>query len=193
MCSLFARILARRVPGWLVREYVKPFDGCRILDLGCGPGRQTTHVPDTVSEYVGVDLNPAYIEAARHRHGGRPGFVFVCDDLASFGVPHRNHYDIVMAIGIVHHLGDTAARRLFSQAYEALVPGGRLITYDGVYVDRQHPVARWLVARDRGKAVRTADGYRQLARLHFDRIDDTVLHNTLRVPYTTFVMTCTKT
>lgn len=191
---LFGRALGgTRAATRFVREYVKPFPGCRILDLGCGPGDLPIHLPDTIGEYLGVDMNPAYVEAARAQWKGHQTLSFTCADLSGMAAPHRDYYDIVVALGVVHHLDDASARRMFAIAYDALAPCGRLVTYDQVYITRQNAIARWLISHDRGQAVRTADLYRQLANGPFTHVSDAVLHDTLRVPYTIFVMTCTKT
>lgn len=99
----------------------------------------------------------------------------------------------MLANGIVHHLDDAEASRLFDIAWRALRPGGWLVTYDNVYLEHQHWFARWLVARDRGRAVRSREGYEALARSRFARVESAILHDTLRVPYTILVMRCTKT
>jgi SAM-dependent methyltransferase len=176
----------------LVAHHIRPFDGCRILDLGCGPGGLPAYLGGSIGEYHGVDANPAYIDAARARWKDRPIYTFVCEEIASTVAPRRSHYDIVTAVAVVHHLDDAEARHLFSLAHEALAPGGRLITWDGVYVERQNRVARWLISKDRGRAVRTSAGYKRLAAEWFDTIDVAILHDTLRVPYTICAMTCTK-
>jgi SAM-dependent methyltransferase len=98
----------------------------------------------------------------------------------------------VLATGILHHLDDRDATRLFEVARHALRPGGWLVTYDNVYIDNQNPVARWLIARDRGQAVRTQNGYEALARPLFPQIESVILHDTLRLPYTILVMRCVK-
>jgi len=173
-----------------VRELVRPFPGCRILDIGCGPGDILAHLPDSIAEYTGFDMNPAYIDAARQRWGARG--TFHCQKVEAATLTERDTYDIVLANGIVHHLDDTEARRLFDVAWQALRRGGRLVTYDNVYIEGQHWFARWLIAHDRGKAVRTRDGYEALARGRFSRVESVMLHDTLRVPYTILVMRCTK-
>lgn len=173
-----------------VREFIRPFPGCRILDIGCGPADILAQLPPSIGEYVGFDMNPGYIEAARRRWGGRG--TFHCRKVEAATLPAGAAYDIVLANGIVHHLDDAETLRLFDIAHRALERGGRLLTYDNVHLENQHWFARWLIARDRGKAVRTREGYEALARSRFARVDAAVLHDTLRVPYTILVMCCTK-
>ena len=173
-----------------VREFVRPFAGCRILDIGCGPADMLAHLPESVGEYVGFDMNPDYIEAAQRRWGSRGSFR--CQKVGAATLATGEAYDIVLANGIVHHLDDNEAGQLFDVACRALRPGGWLVTYDNVHVEGQHWFARWLIARDRGKAVRTREGYEALARKNFMQVESAILHDTLRVPYTILVMRCIK-
>jgi SAM-dependent methyltransferase len=172
-----------------VREHVRPFAGCRILDIGCGKAGILAHLPESLG-YVGFDMNPGYIAAARRRWGSRAEFH--CSKVDEVSLQETGRYDIVLANGIVHHLDDAEADGLFGLAYAALAPGGRLITYDNVYTEDQHWFARWLIGRDRGQAVRTRPQYEALARPRFPRVESALLHDTLRVPYTILVMTCCK-
>ena len=173
-----------------VREFIRPFPGCRILDIGCGTAAILAHLPETIGRYTGFDMNPGYIEAARRRWGARGEFF--CRKVEAATLPVGKAYDIVLANGIVHHLDDAEAGQLFDIAHRALQPGGQLVTYDNVYVENQPWFARWLIARDRGKAVRTRERYEAMARERFSRVEATILHDTLRVPYTILVMRCTK-
>lgn len=173
-----------------VRDFVRPFAGCRILDIGCGPADLLAYLPESVGEYVGFDMNPDYIEAARRRWGDRGRFH--CQKVEAASVGPGVAYDIVLANGILHHLDDNEASHLFDVARRALRPGGWLVTYDNVYVAGQHWFARWLIGRDRGKAVRTREGYAALAGKSFTQVESAILHDTLRVPYTILVMRCVK-
>lgn len=173
-----------------VGEFIRPFPGCRILDIGCGPAAILAHLPGTIGRYTGFDMNPGYIEAARRRWG--PRGEFFCRKVEAATLPAGEPYDIVLANGIVHHLDDAEAGQLFGIARRALRPGGRLVTYDNVYVEGQHWFARWLIGRDRGRAVRSRAAYEALARGRFQHVDSALLHDTLRVPYTILIMTCTQ-
>jgi SAM-dependent methyltransferase len=183
-------LLRSRSRARYVREQVRPFPGCRVLDIGCGPGTMLAHLPESIGAYVGFDMNPGYIEAARRRWGARGAFH--CRKVEAGMLPAGESYDIVLANGIVHHLDDAAAGALFEVAWRALRSGGWLVTYDNVYLEHQHWFARWLIARDRGQAVRTREGYESLARARFSRVESVILHDTLRVPYTILVMRCIK-
>jgi SAM-dependent methyltransferase len=173
-----------------VREFVRPFAGCRVLDIGCGPGDILGHLPESIGGYIGFDMNPEYIEAARKRWGARGAFR--CEKVEAATVRESGAYDIVLATAILHHLGDVEALGLFDIAHRVLRPGGRLVTYDPVRIENQHWFARWMIDHDRGKAVRTRDGYEVLARSRFHEVESALLHDTLRVPYTILIMSCTK-
>jgi SAM-dependent methyltransferase len=183
-------LLRKGSRGRYVSEHVRPFPGCRILDIGCGPGAILAHLPESIGQYTGFDMNPGYIEAARRRWGNRG--TFSCRSVEAGTLPAGDAYDIVLANGIVHHLDDPDASQFFDIAWRALRPGGWLVTYDNIYLENQHWFARWLVARDRGRAVRSREGYEALARGRFARVESAILHDTLRVPYTILVMRCIK-
>lgn len=170
-----------------VEEYVRPQPGCRILDIGCGPGTVAPYFPDT--EYVGFDSSPQYIEAARRQF---PRLTFVCARVSEYQPPQRSYFDVALALGVVHHLDDAEARQLFQMAHDALRPGGKLVTLDGVFAPRQSAVARYLVCRDRGKFVRSEEGYVQIASRVFPAVQATVRHDLLRIPYTHLIMECVR-
>jgi SAM-dependent methyltransferase len=183
-------LLRKGSRGRYVREFVRPFAGCRILDIGCGPADILAHLPESVGEYVGFDMSPEYIEAARRRWGARGAFR--CEKLEAATLKESDAYDIALANGIVHHLDDREALGLFDIAHRVLRPGGWLVTHDPVSIGNQHWFARWMIARDRGSVVRSREGYETLARSRFAQVESTILHDTLRVPYTILVMRCIK-
>lgn len=176
----------------LVQEYIRPFPGCRILDIGCGTADILSYLPPDFSSYTGLDFNPLYIESASRRWAGHANCRFMNRDVNDLAAAEVGTFDIVLALGLLHHLADDDAQRLLATVATLLKPSGRLITYDGVYTDRQNPLARWLISRDRGRAVRNEAGYRALAQGSFTGILGHVLHDTLRLPYTIFLMVCTK-
>ena len=121
-------------------------------------GDLVRHLGDV--RYVGVDVSEAYIESARRHYGDNAEFRLgdatrVDDDLRGF--------DLVLAFGVVHHLDDDGARRLFAGAAQALEPTGRMVAVDPAFAEGQSGAARWVISRDRGSNVRTAEAYARLA------------------------------
>jgi SAM-dependent methyltransferase len=169
----------------LLREYIRPSPGDRVLDIGCGPGTMVPYLPDT--EYVGFDVSAEYIERARSRF---PQARFLCQGVGEYDLLEPNYFDIVLGLGVLHHLDDSEALALFQTAHDAMKPGGRLITIDGVWTDDQSHVVKYLLSRDRGRFVRREARYRELASRVFSNIEASVRHDLLRIPYTMLILTC---
>jgi SAM-dependent methyltransferase len=68
----------------------------RVLELGCGPGTNA-RLFDPLG-YVGIDLSPRYIEAARRHHRGR----FVCGDASAFDLPDEAPFDRVFVNSLLY-------------------------------------------------------------------------------------------
>lgn len=75
--------------------------GARILDAGCGPGRLGGYLAAAGHHVVGVDVDPALIEAAEQDH---PGPRWLVGDLAELDLPARGitePFDVIMSAGNV--------------------------------------------------------------------------------------------
>lgn len=174
----------------IASRYLRVTSEDRILDIGCGTAEILPYLPASV-EYWGFDLSEAYIEAAQKRFGNR-GF-FRCADVGAYIDQDRlPDMDLVLATGVLHHLGDSECLSLISIASSVLRPGGRLVTVDPTYASGQSRASRWLVSRDRGQSVRTPEDYRALATTEFERVQAHLRHNMIRIPYSHCVMVCTK-
>jgi len=169
-----------------IASLVEPRPGLRVLDIGCGPADLLAHLPGV--DYVGFDCSADYISAAQRRFGA--GGRFFREELRADSNPDLGTFDCIVAVGLLHHLDDAAARRLFQIARERLAPGGRLITVDCCWAQPQHLIARWLISRDRGQNVRGLEGYRDLAASQFPRVAAECRHNLLHIPYSHTLLTC---
>lgn len=173
----------------LTREYLRPQPGTTVIDIGCGTGELFPHMPENVN-YLGFDLSADYIRQAQQRPGGAGRFF--CSDIADLDVNALPPCELVIAVGLLHHLDDDRATKLMLTALEKLLPGGRLVTLDCALVDSQSWMARKLILADRGQNVRSPEAYAALAAPHFCRVATHVRHDMLRVPYTHCILECTK-
>jgi SAM-dependent methyltransferase len=189
---LFGRIIGDRSEVWrtYLAEYVKPIPGSKVLDIGCGPADALNFLPQM--DYTGLDISSKYIESAKNRFANRGRFW--CKDVGLATISgEEGTFDLVLATGVVHHLDDDTAGRLFELARLALRPSGRLVAFDGCYVPEQSGIARWLLSRDRGKFVRAQADYVRLASNRFKKVESHLRHDLLRIPYTHHVMVCSNT
>lgn len=170
-----------------VEEFVRPFPGSTILDIGCGPADILAYLPDV--NYHGFDVSDAYIARARMRFGQRGEFH--CQELTHSAVEKMPKADIVLALGLLHHLDDETALGVMRLACHALKPGGRLVTFDPCFEVEQNPVSRFLVGIDRGQNVRSRAGYESIANAFFESPHVEVRHRTW-IPYTHCFMECTR-
>jgi 2-polyprenyl-3-methyl-5-hydroxy-6-metoxy-1,4-benzoquinol methylase len=173
--------MVRSAPSRLTDQILRIQPGERVLDIGCGPADILSRLP-AGADYCGFDTESRYIEEARLRYGNRGSFFVrsvtpdAIDDLGTF--------DVVISLGVLHHLNDRDADTVFACAAKALRPQGRLVTVDPAYVKGQNPVAWLLLKADRGRHVRTPAAYQEIARRHFSDPKTSVIHDLLAIPYT---------
>ena len=187
--QLFTRIIGGNVRALYVTHHIRPKNGDRVLDIGCGSGDILSYLPRV--EYVGLDKSRKYINAAKKHFGNRGTFVTRKISDNTMHDLSLSDFDIVLATAVLHHLNDEEAIQLFELARSALKPHGRLVTFDGCYTRGQSWLKRFLLSKDRGRFVRTEDQYHSLAEEIFSDIKISIYHNLIRIPYTHIIMECT--
>lgn len=124
--------------------------GTRILDLGCGAGRDVYALSRLVGEQgsvVGVDMTPEQLAVAnRHRdyHAQAFGYArsnveFIQGDIERLdetGLADES-FDVIVSNCVINLAGDK--RAVLDEAWRLLKPGGELYFAD-VYADRRVPV-----------------------------------------------------
>jgi SAM-dependent methyltransferase len=168
-----------------VREGVRPSPDLVVVDIGCGTGRLASHLP--VAQYWGFDPNPLYRQGRpptyRTAHGTEVhSFVAgVGDHALESRLPAS--VDVVVLLGVTHHLDDDLVRSAACLARRLLSDGGRMVTLDPTIVDGQRRAARWLAERDRGQHVRSPDALHALLSPQFAHVEVSTHHDFLRIPY----------
>lgn len=159
-----------------------------ILDIGCGPADVLAYLPQS-TQYWGYDISDEYIKNAQAKYGTRGHFVSkLLDEEDLRNLPK---FDIVLLIGVLHHLDDDVAKQVVHLSHMALKDGGKLICIDPCFAPDQNPIARFLISKDRGQNVRVEASYAQLVERTFAITDIQVIHKAW-IPYTHCYMICTK-
>lgn len=177
---------AKKGRSLLVTEYIRPFEGMHILDIGCGTGEITKFLPKNII-YHGYDISREYIDHAKKNFGKNA--VFNCKLLDANEISGLPKFDLVMGLGVLHHLNDSEVVDFMKLAKLAMKPGGRILTRDPCYAKDQNSLARLLVSWDRGQHVRRLEQYRELVSGVFSEVNGRVTHQSW-IPYTHWTMEC---
>jgi SAM-dependent methyltransferase len=156
----FAPILAHN-PLQLVR---------RVLDVGCGPGTNTSHF--SRADYLGVDINERYIEDARRRHGRN----FLAADVRNFSAAPADRFDFVLVNSFLHHLNTHDVVLVLTHLRSLLTEDGHIHILELVLPDKPC-IASSLARRDRGKFARPLDEWRRI----FDELFEPVVFESYRL------------
>ena len=135
----------------------------RVLDIGCGPGTNARYF--THCDYLGIDINPQYIETARRRFKGK----FVVADATNFIVPEGWDFDFILLNSLLHHIDPEGVRRILSHAATLMGDGGSAHILDLVLPSRPG-LARAIAKRDRGRFPRPLDEWRELFSEPFETV-----------------------
>lgn len=189
--NIVQRIVGERKPkSTYINKHVKPFDGCRILDVGCGTGEMFPYVKQACSNvnYTGIDLSESYINIAQKKFGDEAKFM--CMDVMDYPSSEPNSFDLVICAGFLHHIDDDTVIHLAQSAKKLLKDGGAFFAMEILYTPEQSKIARYLISKDRGQNVRTPDGYEKLLATEFSDITSTIYHDLHNIPYTNIVFEC---
>lgn len=168
---------------WLQEEFIQAQSGDRVLDVGCGTADILSVMPDV--DYTGFDISKSYIGKAQKRWGDRGRFY--AQLLDGEAVKDLEKFDLILATGLLHHLDDDEVHGLFETLSKGIKPNGRIVTVDGTFAEGQNAVARFIVQQDRGKSIRSPQGYEDLARRHFSSVKGHLVERNW-IPYTYWIM-----
>jgi len=107
--------------------YVKP-DAVTLLDIGCGAGNYTLKMLEKIPnlDCTLIDLSMPMLQRANERVSAvTTGSVEMIQADISVAALPENHYDIVLAAAVLHHLReDSDWENVFQKIYRSLKPGG---------------------------------------------------------------------
>ena len=131
----------------------------RVLDVACGPGTNAPHFQGM--DYLGLDINPEYIEQARARYGMR----FEVADATKYQV-RDEPFDFILVNSFFHHVGDDDSDRILAHLATLLTDDGQIHVLDLV-LPPNASAARLLARMDRGDHPRPLDAWAKLLGQHF--------------------------
>ncbi len=135
----------------------------RVLDVGCGPGTNSLFFEE--HEYLGLDINPKYIEHAKKRYGNR----FKVADVCNYEAKPADRFDFILLNSLLHHIDDVHTDRILGQLAKQLTPDGHVHILDLVLPEKRS-VARTLALSDRGDFPRPLRQWEEIFRRHFELV-----------------------
>jgi len=103
-----------------LKFYVENFKGKRILDIGCGPGRDAAYFSEKGFEVVGIDLSEELLKIARKNS---PNLEFYIQDMRNLGF-EPDSFDGIWACSSFMHAPYKDARSTLRGFNRILKPDG---------------------------------------------------------------------
>ena len=130
--SIAPPVLGSKVRNDMLRRFLQPSPGDRILDLGCGSGRTLAWNAHSGAALTGIDIAPYFA------HEAIDGSDLVLGDLRR--LPLRDAaFTKAWSLDVLEHLSRSALVEMLAEANRVLAPGGALFVY--THVRKNGPLA----------------------------------------------------
>ena len=120
--NLIEKVEAQRPEDLNILDRLKPIQGCKVVDLGCGPGNYTYRIAERVGpkgRVIGVDPDAERIKIASEKWV-KDNLSFMVGDGEDYP---DDQYDLIFSHYAIHWIEDK--RATFEKAYRSLRPGGQ--------------------------------------------------------------------
>jgi ubiquinone/menaquinone biosynthesis C-methylase UbiE len=91
----------------LLRQYEPSFAGRRVLDAGCGEGKNAVFMASMDAEVDAIDMSETAVENGRRRWSDVPGVHWRVADVCNAEFP-SDQYHVVICYGLLHCLRDAS-------------------------------------------------------------------------------------
>jgi 2-polyprenyl-3-methyl-5-hydroxy-6-metoxy-1,4-benzoquinol methylase len=113
---------------WLGSTTLASFRGKRVLDVGCGMGRNPHWFADAgATSVLGVDVDEQSLAAARRNLQANPRVRIEKCSVYELDPAVQGTFDRVTCIGVLHHLAEP--ERALQQMWKCVAPGGDLVLW----------------------------------------------------------------
>ena len=121
----------------------------KILDIGCGSGEISRFFNDL--DYIGIDVNPDYIEFARKIY--KKNFEVMNAQKLRF---KKRYFDYVVIIGVLHHMDDKNCNLILNEITRVIKDNGKIIIIEDVNTQSRIDLFGNLIRKlDVGEHIRT--------------------------------------
>ena len=141
----------------VLREVGLKLAGRKVIEVGCGTGRNTEWLAQQAGNIVGLDFSQEMLQRAQARVRGRD-VRFVHHDVRNPWPLAHASADLVIAMLILEHVEDI--KPMVSEAARALTAGGEL------FICELHPMRQLLGGQAQFHNARTGEHHRVPAFLH---------------------------
>jgi len=147
----------------VLRKEIENLDFKSIVDLGCGPAINTWLFPD--KSYIGIDINPKYIEYSKKKY---PLATFLVADVARDKYKLPRSPDLFLINSLLHHIWDEDVNLILSNVKQHLPKQGKVLIIENILPPEERRIKHWLVRHDRGKFSKTYQDWKELFTKYFN-------------------------
>lgn len=176
--SLFQKLIAADRIKLILVQNTKLKPGFKVLDVGCGFGNLLEFLPKNIN-YVGIDLSQNYINYAKKRYNSRGRFI--CGDVTKLNLS-REKFDVIFIGSLFHHLPGKDVEKLLKSLLHLMKKETVIVSADNVYLKNQSFISRFITSSDRGKYVRNKEGYLELTKKYFSKVNYKIVTDLLNIP-----------
>jgi ubiquinone/menaquinone biosynthesis C-methylase UbiE len=102
-------------------ETLNKFDFSKVIELGCGTGKNTTYLLTKADKVIGLDFSQEMLNRAKAKIQNERAEFHKADITASWDI-ENDSADLVTCSLVLEHIKDLDP--VFNQAYKALINGG---------------------------------------------------------------------
>lgn len=166
----------------IIHKELQIKNGAKILDIGCGTGILAPLFSNT--NYIGIDIDEKLIDFANKRYPNK--FKLMNGDKINFP---NSLFDVILIIGVIHHLDNKTSIKVFSQMKKVLKKYGMILIIEAIPpIDSYNYFGHFLRALDKGHNIRYLEEYEYMFRKYF-KVNKAYKKRGGLVDYGVFVLT----